>query len=351
MSSVAAPCEADSEFPNEVIEQILRSVDCDKRMKASLGQFLGNVTANANHKHLAYHLFCTVILYVSKHTTLNEEEMSVLCRIIGQLRQEWSSDDASPEKFDEPLCVGTADHDEVSPKHSLEATKHVEGGDVDDFPEVPDHAQIPRPITPIPGFMREAERHTPATPNFHDAMSSKDKADLESQYPFGHRLMTKQGWSNQRGLGPDGSGIQRPIDAYIFAGSFTSSGCPARPGRDPETNGRSIAHKCHSQKVTAWHQYSANPDLGDRIADIHYRGHDTADGTGQIQVDHPTAAPASSSIKSITQDDNQKVIPTHRNKLGTQENASHWVLGKKAKEPSEKTSVFVTHDGTGSEGW
>ena len=45
---------------SEVIDQLLQSVDCTQHLKDSLGQFLSNITADANHKHLAYHLFCTV---------------------------------------------------------------------------------------------------------------------------------------------------------------------------------------------------------------------------------------------------------------------------------------------------
>lgn len=52
--------ETDMEFRNEVIDRLLHSVECARHFKASLGQFLANVTTDANHKHLAYHLFCTV---------------------------------------------------------------------------------------------------------------------------------------------------------------------------------------------------------------------------------------------------------------------------------------------------
>lgn len=233
--------------------------------------------------------------------------------VIEQLRKEWSNDDASPEKFNEPLCAGPADHDEVCPKQSLEATENIEGGDVDNIRGVLKHAKVPRPITPN-GFVREAAKHTPAAPNFREAMRSKDKADLESQYPFGHRLMTKQGWSGQNGLGPDGSGIQRPIDADILARHFTESESPAGLGCETDTNGKSPAHKTHRQNITAWHQYAADPHKGDKTAQAICRNHDTADGAEKLKVAHPAAASTSANSKTIIQNgfiirDNWKFTP------------------------------------------
>lgn len=239
------------------------------------------------------------------------------------------------------------------PKQSLDATKDIEGGDFDNIRGVLEHAKIPRPITPI-GFVREAGKHTPTTPKIPEAMKSKDKADLESQYPFGHRLMTKQGWLDQSGLGPDGSGIQRPIGADILARNLTEGEYPAGLGYKPKTNGISLAHRNHGQKVTAWYQDAADPHIGAKTV---CRDHDAADGAGQIKVAHPIAALTSANSKTIIQDryiiyDNWKVTPTHRNTPRARDNASHRILGKMAKEPSEKTSVFVPHsDDSSFKGW
>lgn len=183
-------------------------------------------------------------------------------------------------------------------KQSLDATKDIGGGDIDSIGKVLEHVKISRPITPT-GFVREVRRHSPATPNFRNATKSNDKADLESQYPFGHRLMTKQGWSDRSGLGPDGSGIQRPIDVDVRARNLTKSPRPAGLGYEPSPNRRSLAHKNRKQKVTAWHQYAADPHIGDKTAEKVYEGHETADGAEQTKVAHTAATPASANSKTI----------------------------------------------------
>lgn len=67
MATTSTLHEADLEFRNEVISKLLDSVDCAKHMKDSFGQFLGSITADANHKHLAYHLFCIVCNILVKY--------------------------------------------------------------------------------------------------------------------------------------------------------------------------------------------------------------------------------------------------------------------------------------------
>ncbi|KAI0872655.1 hypothetical protein GGS24DRAFT_466567 [Hypoxylon argillaceum] len=360
--------ETDMEFRNEVIDQLLHSVDCARHFKASLGQFLANVTTDANHKHLAYHLFCTVTLYISRKTTLDEEQMTVLCRIIEQLRHEWGGDNASSESsHTPPHTIRTTDHDDVLPKQghtsSTATVPRAEAGytmnstskdiaKAGNVCEAVENTKITRSTTPD-SFVRAAKKHTPTTPNFHEAVTPEDKADLKSQYPFGHRLMTKQGWSHRSGLGPDGSGIQRPIDADVLARAIGPAYAPKASGEahanDNYTDETRTRADSSNGKARAWHQYVADPDTGDKSAKKGYGYDETADTTGRIRGTHGINASNNSNSRTFSQDnyvinDSWRGVSNRRSSPHVQDHVPYKVLEKKANSDSEK-SVFVPCSG------
>ncbi|KAI0537603.1 hypothetical protein GGR58DRAFT_471185 [Xylaria digitata] len=280
MATTSDSNEADLEFRNEVIDKLLDSVDCTKYLKDSFGQFLGNITVNTNHKQLAFHLFCTVTLYISKQTTLDQEQMSVLCRIIGKLRQEWSDGDASSEHS---IAPSYTENNVVCPKRSASSgsttlpcaevddamastAKGAVGDDIGSVCETLKHTNIACPSTPE-NFVRGAEKHIPGTSNFDQAINSKDVDDLKSQYPFGYRLMAKQGWSDSSGLGPNGTGIRRPIHTDTSTGVFRDRDSPLGLGYLPKASSNIIVDgsrpenaeqtKRFTSTATTWHQYVA----------------------------------------------------------------------------------------------
>ncbi|KAJ8128965.1 hypothetical protein O1611_g4666 [Lasiodiplodia mahajangana] len=357
--------QVDIEFRNEVIDQLLVSVDHAKDLKASVGQFLANITAKTNHRHLAYHLFCTITLYISKQTTLDEEQMIVLCRIIEQLQREWSGDDATSGHPNVSPYTSTADSDDTWPKRNFRPVlphaepdrigtsdaKNAAGDDIENLCGALDPMNIARSTTPD-SFVREARRHTLTAPNFHNAVIQEDASDLKSQYPFGHRLMTKQGWSQQSGLGPDGTGIQRPIDADIVAHTFQESkssvglGYTKAQANDSPTETRKQTDALPST-APAWHQYVADPNTGDKRARNMYRYEGSSGTAGAIRGQ---LTPTNANVKTIVQGQytiNDSWIGAARR---IQDDMGQEVVGKTANEPSENDSDFVPHSGD-SQGW
>ncbi|KAI3328392.1 hypothetical protein F4824DRAFT_493174 [Ustulina deusta] len=363
MATTSTLHEADLEFRNEVISKLLDSVDCAKHMKDSFGQFLGSITADANHKHLAYHLFCIVTLYISKQTTLDEEQMSVLCRIIEQLRQEWGDGDASSETSAASLYTK---NDDVCSKQSASpstaalprteaggtmnfAAKSVVSGEANNICEALQNISIARSTTPD-SFVREAEKCILTSPSFHGAVGSKDTADLESQYPFGYRLMTEQGWSGQSGLGADGSGIQRPLDAYTLSRVFKDHESPVglgyalNAGKKVPTNGNSTGESKKQTNgfagaSTAWNQYVTDPRTGDETAKSGYNYEAAINAPRGTRVDYGKRIQTKGKTKTIVQDqcvinDNWKDTSNYASTPQAQKNMSQGISGKTPKTPS-----------------
>ncbi|KAI1756750.1 hypothetical protein F4782DRAFT_549218 [Xylaria castorea] len=372
------PDEADVDFRCEVINRLVNSVDCAEHLKTSFQQFLGNITADVKPKDLAYHLFLTITLYISKKVVLDKEQMSVICRTVEQLRQEWSDKGASSEHLNTLPYV--PEHDDMHPRSfsvatSLRAepedsmtpaTSNVAEGDVDSVCDALERIQFSRSTTPD-SFVREAEKHALVTPNFHEAIQPKDTADLSSQYPYGYKLMSKQGWSNRSGLGPDGSGIQRPIDAHALAHPFgdnespTGIGFASKSSSKAPTNGNPTK-KSEKQMddfagaASPWRQYVADPDNGDKSAKNGYVSNNainTAQGNSVLQG---ATTQTNGNTKTTFQDqcvvtDIWKDSSKHKSTHHVQKNAApHASPCETAKAPSKNTNAFIPCTGT-SGGW
>ncbi|RYC62458.1 hypothetical protein CHU98_g3756 [Xylaria longipes] len=377
------PDEFDIKFRHGVINQLVNSVDCAEDLKTSFQQFFSNITASAKHKHLAYHLFLTTILYISKKVTLDKEQMSVICRTVEQLREEWSAEGASVKHSNTPSHTRVPKHDGVYPEQSTpfsvttslptepgntvtSATSDVADGGVDNVCERLESIQFSRSTTPD-SFVRETENHILSTPNFHEAVEPKDTADLSSKYPYGYKLMSKQGWSNRSGLGPDGSGIQRPIDAYVLAHLFGDNESPVRPGLVSKTSSKAPANGNAAEKpekqtnelaiaATPWRQYAADPHTGDKSAKKAYGNNNATDTAQRSRLAHGATTQTNGNTKITVQDqcvikDTWKDTSKHKSIHHVQKNVSpHGSLRGGAKAPSEKTSVFVPCANT-SGGW
>ncbi|KAI1426918.1 hypothetical protein F5Y12DRAFT_793645 [Xylaria sp. FL1777] len=368
--------KADLEFRNEVIDKLLGSVDCGKTMKDSFGQFLRNITADANHKHLAYHLFCIVTLYISKQTTLDEEQMSILCRIVEQMRQEWSGSNASSENSTAPLYTEEEDVFSEQPVSSSVATlphtqaggamaivsKDVLTGDANNVSEALHRLSISRSPTPD-SFVRGTGKCTVAVSNFHKGIGSKVKEeDLKSQYPFGYRLMTKQGWAAESGLGPYGSGIPRPLDAHVLTLGLRDHESPTGLGYAPNASTKlPVDEDCTAEaerqmdgpvgiSTKKWHRYVEDPRAGDETAKSSYT-YNTAikapQGTG---VGHGKTTKTNGNIKTIVQGecvikDKWKDTSNYTSASQAQETVPGGLWGiycrKQQKAPSGDPSIFV----------
>jgi hypothetical protein len=152
--------------------------------------------------------------------------------------------------------------------------------DINEMCEAFERTSIARSTTP-PGFVRGAEKYVPGTPNFHRDVSLKDAVDLKYRYPFGHRLMAKHGYHDQGGLGLDGSGIQRPIDAHKLANEVRDRESSIGLGYKPKGKGKAPVNG-HSTFVTeepttgltglavAWKKCVADPHAGDKTAQKGY---------------------------------------------------------------------------------
>ncbi|KAI0189339.1 hypothetical protein EV127DRAFT_408876 [Xylaria flabelliformis] len=356
--------EADINFRREVINQLVNSVDCTEHLKTSFRQFLGNITADVKHKDLAYHLFLTTTLYISKKVVLDEEQMAVICRTVEQLRQEWSNEGASSEPSNTTSHIRVSEHDDmypspfsVAPSLRVEpedaitpAASKVADGDVGSMCDTLERIRFSRSTTPD-SFVREAEKHVLVAPNFHEAVQPKDTADLSSQYPYGYKLMRKQGWSNRSGLGPDGSGIQRPIDAYALANflgeneSPTGIGFASKPSSTAPTNGNSAGKlEKRTNKVTAavspWRQYAADPYTGDKSAKNGYRNNDaisTVQPNTETDGNTNTIDQDQCVIKDVWKDTSKHKSTHHIQKNATPHGSSWGVTNA----PPENTNVFV----------
>ncbi|KAI0428305.1 hypothetical protein F5Y09DRAFT_357896 [Xylaria sp. FL1042] len=330
MTTDSALHTADLDFRNEVIDKLLAPVDWAQHLKDSLGQFLRGVTADVNHKHLAYHLFCIVTLYISKQTTLDEEQKSVICRTVEQLRRDWGGGNAPLENSSalglhsenghvKQLALSSTDTDgyfkqsgssnipmlptETGGAMAFSATDATSGDADQDFKAL-HHPSVTRSATPD-SFVREGEKCILKCPNFHGAVSSDDGADLKSHYPFGFRVMSKQGWWGQNGLGPDGSGIQRPLDANNLSYTYGQHGSPSGLGYEGRINGKLTMLEeeklpsPHTNGAKAWQSYVADPRTGDERA-ISNSKCDTAKVVCQNMAEN--VAPPKGNTKIVFQD-------------------------------------------------
>ncbi|TRX96665.1 hypothetical protein FHL15_002567 [Xylaria flabelliformis] len=364
------PDEADINFRREVINQLVNSVDCTEHLKTSFRQFLGNITADVKHKDLAYHLFLTTTLYISKKVVLDGEQMSVICRTVEQLRQEWSNEGASSELSSTISHTRVSEHDmhpspfsdapslRVEPEDAITpAASKVAEGDVGSMCDTLERIRFSRSTTPA-SFVREAEKHVLVAPNFHEAIQPEDTADLSSQYPYGYRLMRKQGWSNRSGLGPDGSGIQRPIDASALASflgdneSLTDMEFASKSSSPAPTNGI-IAGKLEKRTnkvaagVSPWRQYAADPYTGDISAKNGYGNNDRISTAQPNTLLQGVTTETDGNTNTIDRDqcvikDVWKDTSKHKSTRHIQKNAtppgSSWGV---TNAPPENTNVFV----------
>ncbi|KAI1356569.1 hypothetical protein F5Y01DRAFT_309978 [Xylaria sp. FL0043] len=363
--------EADLDFRNEVIEKLLASVGWPQHLKDSLGQFLHVATADANHKHLAYHLFCIATLYISKQINLDEEQQSVICRTVEQLRRDWGGGDAPSENlplrgenghskqtavsntitnghFEQNGSAGHAVEPHAEDEGAVASTgKDLATGGVNEACPAPDSPSIARSATPD-SFVRGGEKCILEGPNFHGAVSSDDGTDLKSQYPFGFRLMSKQGWGQQNGLGPDGSGIPRPLDANTVRNAYGLNEPPIGLGYEGQINGKKTVLKeeklpgSYAGKAKAWKSYVEDPRTGDEKA----RSDSKCDTAG---VARHEIVPKKGDTKLIFQDDNiitdtWKSSSDPRRASRTQKNAQQGVSGQ------VDSGVFVPYVDN-SEGW
>ncbi|KAI0410311.1 hypothetical protein F5X98DRAFT_368885 [Xylaria grammica] len=381
---------ADLEFRSEVINKLLDSVDCAKNLKNSFRQFLLNITADANHTHLAYHLFCTVTLYISQRITLDEEQMSVLCRIIGQLRQEWGDSNAPSEhsttsSYNEDIVVrpektvlpGSPNLPCTEVRGAIAlAAEDAANNDIGYILETLEHANIARSGTPD-NFVREVEKHVPAAFNFQRAANMDSTAGLESQYPFGYRLMAKQGWSGHSGLGPNGTGIRGPIDADTTACVFRIQDSPRGLGYTPKANSNAPLGGASTEKTekqinefagarAAWPHHVADTRTGDKTARTVYR-HDSSTTNlvqptrlvqgAPIHTQVVSSTTTNNNTKTIIRDkyvtnDNWKDTSNYASTPHAQKNVSREIWGKTVKPPFVEAGDFVPCGGSSAEeGW
>ncbi|KAI1312585.1 hypothetical protein F5Y03DRAFT_241648 [Xylaria venustula] len=379
MAKKSIPREADFEFRNEVIDKLLDSVDCAKHLKDSFRQFLGNITTGTNHEDLAYHLFCIVTLYLSKKTNLDDEQMSAICRIIEQLRREWGGSDTSA--VNSPVPLYTEDKDGYFRKTGspsgvatmpvpeaggamVFAAQNVASSGADEICDTLHQISIGRSATPE-GFVRGADNCIISTPDFHKGIISDDETDLKSHYPFGYRVMAGQGWSSQDGLGPNGFGIQRPLDAITLANmhgdheSPIGLGYASKANDTASMNGKSEHNskeqvKVSVNKATAWHQYGKDPRAGDEVAKSGYKFR-TAIDTSRTNITHTDRKQKEGGLKVIIQGQcaiNDKWKDTSKDKgvSQSQRNMSQGAFEKTKSPPSEYTHFFVPYSGR-SQGW
>ncbi|KAI1736728.1 hypothetical protein F4680DRAFT_451583 [Xylaria scruposa] len=370
--------EADTNFHHEVINQLVDSMGCAEHLESSVRRFLSDITTNVKHKDLAYHLFLTVTLYISKKVVLDEEQMSAICRTVEQLKQEWGNEGASselsnsytrvPEQDDtHPNPLGVAPSLRTEPEAAITPTvSNATEGDIGSVCDVLERVQFSRSITPD-SFVRGAEKHVLVAPTFHGAMQPKDTADLSSQYPYGYKLMRKQGWSNQSGLGPDGSGIQRPIDADAMAHCFGDNessagvGFASKSSSKVPTNGIS-AGKPEEQtnefagEVSPWRQYAADPYTGDKSAKDSYENN-AISKTQRNRVLQRATIGTNGNTNTTDQDhcvirDTWVDTSKHEGSHHAQKNATpHGSSLGAVKAPPKNTNVFVPCASTKGGGW
>ncbi|KAI0486193.1 hypothetical protein F4859DRAFT_511194 [Xylaria cf. heliscus] len=378
------PDEADIGFRHEVINQLVNSVDCAETLKTSLQQFFGSITADAKHKDLAYHLFLTTTLYISKKVILDEEQMSVIYRTVEQLRQEWGAEGASVKHSNK------RSHTRAPKYGSVYSTQSISFGVATSPPTEPENAETSgaRNVADVDAdvvsneglegfqcsgsttpdsFVREAEKHTLSVPNFHEAIKPKDTADLSSQYPYGYKLMSKQGWSSRSGLGPDGSGIQRPIDAYalarffgdkesLAAREFALKATSKAPTDDNSTERSKKQMNGFHSSATPWRQYAADPHAGDEVAKRANGNNNSTDTVQRSRVTHGATPQTNGNVKTTIEGqcvlkDTWKDASKRKSTHNVQNNVSpHEDPRETVKAPSEKTSVFVPCTST-SGGW
>ncbi|CAJ2501334.1 Uu.00g041870.m01.CDS01 [Anthostomella pinea] len=263
----------DESFHLKMLNSILAEANISDDDKEFIGNFIADKVNEQDATTIAYRSLCSISAFLDSQGFLTGIQRAVLVKLVEDL---WSRiDRAGPVLAieDAPAPVG---NDETGNKEdgmsTSKACDEQEAQDLQEFLDfqgaqeakdaqaaqdargtqdaqaVASSATTPRndggadilaqgindvslnDNAPTPGFVKEKEAYQPKPVNFHAHTVDAGKGtsptksvfrlgqELKQAYPFAHRLMKEQGWTPGRGLGPDGTGIQKPIDAHSLAG-------------------------------------------------------------------------------------------------------------------------------------
>ncbi|KAI1828450.1 hypothetical protein F4861DRAFT_544696 [Xylaria intraflava] len=265
MPSVAkADIEAtDDAFRSEVINKLLESVD-NQALKAPLAECLQVMTDKANHKNMARDLFTTVraipisflsyvpegnaklqtqvTVYIAKNLFLDEEQLSVLCRTVKLLKDEWGH----PSNVTSGQAKAPDDNG------------HVVGPTQDDSRNVTTPWPVKSEDVTVSAGMEESG----------DSNGKQDKAapaGLEAKGE-GTNSQKKTTSAKQEDGGNDLDNQHKAASAEEDAANVSSSGWVNAPGiSQPEASSEHVVQEEDGNRLAAvaWQRFAADPQTAE----------------------------------------------------------------------------------------
>ncbi|KAI1811653.1 hypothetical protein GGS20DRAFT_592853 [Poronia punctata] len=213
----------DHRFRREVVDLLLGPDYDNFDEKASLQDFLEDAETSPHPKRLAYRLFCSALLYISKNKDLTSNQEDVLYGLVQEVSREWFGEEPLQAQSSPSPTLGPDNGGRYEPMGNYaEPSVHL-GSNGASFPqnaesdglgevrEALERTHIGRSPTPE-GFIREKSPYVPESAVFHNTWGPRALDRLYRKYPKGVELMCKQGWDGTSGLGPRGEGIKVTVD-------------------------------------------------------------------------------------------------------------------------------------------
>lgn len=175
--------------------------------------------------------------------------------------------------------------------------------------------------------------------------------------------MTEQGWSDQKGLGPDESGIPQPIKADIQGLAVWRRRPPglgyqenAVDDTSTNSNDQGKTPKTVEESAVAWNAYAGDPCAGDQTAKQAYVHGSATDKESYVGSAQGVVASANTSVEIITSGrhvfrDEWKPTPTRMSTPRAHAQTSSRTRRNGSATPPSITYNFVPCSSDNNEGW
>ncbi|KAI8632500.1 hypothetical protein F5Y19DRAFT_492324 [Xylariaceae sp. FL1651] len=216
--------DSSEQFREELFSQLLEFAEIPNDAKTSLRQFLTKITASANNKALAQRLVQSATFYLSTQKLLNDEQQRVLGCLVEQLAKDGRVDPSATSLSITDRAIGQNVASCAAPQSRIgnDIAAAATRTDISGLCKTLENTKIATNANAPPAFTPETKKHRSFPPNSSHQTAKGDSSTLKDQYPFGHKILAKQGWDDKGGLGPDGRGIRHPIDPYVLAQGLDS---------------------------------------------------------------------------------------------------------------------------------
>ncbi|KAI1503118.1 hypothetical protein F5X99DRAFT_407450 [Biscogniauxia marginata] len=250
-----------SQLHVELVDALLALANVEEKDEAFVRDYFVDIAADSDATTLAHKVLSSVAGFLESRSSLSELQRRVIKKLLDELQDQSSSGtisaiehcgtvpgtpspllDSNPSTQD--AAASFAGEDPYQFSNEPDHVKDRNTGLAIDYPADHEHANTKETVEAnrlawnklqndsgiIASRMRSCGVHgrvnniTQGVGNvsldvpaqFSSNTNQKEPTpqngrDLEKTYPFGHKLISSLGWSAEQGLGPDGTGIKKPI--------------------------------------------------------------------------------------------------------------------------------------------